>query len=151
MIREGTHEDVPRLMPLVEEFHVAAKLDRFASFDGSAWGPWLEKCAEEPKLLLLVIEDGGEFAGFLTAIEADAYWNPAIKFVTEAAMWVDKGSRGKGLGKGLIKAMMGWAKDRGAGFVASGAAQRLNPKAVGNLLAGCGFTLEEKIYTRRIS
>lgn len=153
MIRPATMDDMPELMRMVEDFHHAAQLKKWATFEDSAtgWANWFARCMGGDTSLCLLAEIDGKAHGFATALEAPAYWNPSIKTVCETTLWVDPKARGSGIGTTLVEAIAKWAKERGASVVAAGASVDLNSKAMGRMLMKAGFRPAEKIYSRKVA
>lgn len=152
-IREATQADTVRVLPLARQFHFAARLKRFATFEDSTdgWINWLDRCIDGVDGLCCVAEDEGRIIGFCTAVVGAAFWNPAVRFVQETAVWVDEEHRGKGAGTGLVVAIEEWAERMGCDMVAAGASQGLkNPKDMRRVLTGRGYQLEERHYIKRL-
>lgn len=152
MIRKATEADMPELMRMAFEFHKAAHLRRYASFEESEehWRAFLAKSISgDPWLCIMA--DGPMEAGFACALRFGAYWNPTIEVVNELALWVDRKSRGAGIGGQLIEAIATWAAGHKVKLVSAGSSAALHPKAMGSMLLKHGFELDEKIYSRRVA
>jgi len=152
MIRPAKLEDVLSLMPLTKEFHYAAGAKRDALYEDSMehWARWLITCITDPTKLCLLAEESGSPVGFLTAISAPVFWNPAVKVAAETVLWVTPSARGSGVGSALVQNLVNWAKEQGCSIVSAGANSKLGTKTVGKLLRKNGFELEEKIYAKRL-
>lgn len=152
-IREATVADTIRILPLAKQFHFAARLKRFSPFEESTegWVNWLDRCIEGQDALCCVAEDDGRVVGFCTAVVNGAFWNPAVRFAQETALWVDPEHRGRGAGSGLVSAIEAWASNLGVDMVSAGASQGLkNPKDMRRVLTGRGYQLEERHYIKRL-
>lgn len=151
MITEATIDDVPQLVELWRDFHIASHLRRFASYESSvdSLHAWFTRAIEHPDMLCLLAVEGEQVVGFFVGGLGAAYWNPAVRFGQEFAVWVAPGARGLGYGTGMIELFSAWAQKRGAQFVGAGSASANEPKAIGRLLRRLGFTLEERIFIRR--
>ena len=155
MIREARHDDIPRLMELAREFHIAGRARPLPSFEDSEghWQQWFTTCIDHDAATCFVAADPSQGAiptGFMTAVLVPAFYNPTVFFAQETALWVTEGSRGRGLGGELVEALVEWGEKLGAVQAAAGSRQQLSPKAVGKVLRKHGFELDEKIYTREI-
>ncbi|NJK31132.1 MAG: GNAT family N-acetyltransferase [Deltaproteobacteria bacterium] len=153
MIREATPEDTPRLLVLAKAFHYAARLKRFAAFEESveSWAAWIDSCTERLDAVCLLSEDDeGRVQGFATAVLTGAFWNPAVRFVQETALWVDPEARGKGHGSQLLSAVEEWARKQGVQLAAAGASQGCQPKAMRRMLERSGYALEERMYLKHL-
>lgn len=152
-VREATQSDLPELMRLAFDFHKAARLKRHALFEESreSWERWLRTCIASPDALSLVADEGDDTLGaFCCAICFPAYWNPTVKVANELTLWVSPETRGKGVASEMINRLSVWAKQKGASLVAVGSTVYLEPKAMKKLMLKHGFSLEERVYSKRV-
>ena len=111
-IRAATVEEVARL-PALYDWLFAPPGSKPASWDERRAGVALAEAIESHDSCVLVADDGGELIGFCTGYQ-DMH---SVRFgyrawVEDLAVHPDR--RSEGVGKALLDAMMGWARERGA-------------------------------------
>jgi GNAT superfamily N-acetyltransferase len=109
-IREAEYADTDTLAPMILQAAAHQQLldpHRYGLVDDlkTNYRRWFGKLAEDPRMVVLVAEDGAEILGFLMAsVEKD----PPIYRVGEYAvihdMWVNEAHRNRRVGASLIKA-----------------------------------------------
>jgi ribosomal protein S18 acetylase RimI-like enzyme len=72
---------------------------------------WWEARARQDGDVLYVAADGDELVGMAGG------FHPEPDVVMVWGMWVAPGSRGRGLARALVEAVIGWARERGAATV----------------------------------
>ena len=111
-VRAATHEDIDRVIPMY---------DWLFAPPGSVPGAWDERRAavalgdaiDSHDAAILVADDAGELVGLCTVYQ-DMH---SVRFGYRAwveDLAVDPGRRSEGIGKALLDAAMGWARERGA-------------------------------------
>jgi len=119
-IRQATTEDIPRIQCLyrqLDEHHVDLLPEIFQTAEGNAREDSLisQWIMDEDADYLLAVE-GGEIVGFVNVRKSShpqyPMFRPHDHVMIENAV-VKRNHRGRGIGRALFEAAMGWAEDRG--------------------------------------
>jgi GNAT superfamily N-acetyltransferase len=101
----------------------------------------------EDGLCIVDAEEDGTHLGGVGAIKAPFFFNHAKSFAYERFWWVVPGDRGKGVGKGLLKAIHEAAKDAGCEYLMM---ISLNDLTVDGMYKQLGFTEVEHAHLKRL-
>lgn len=111
VIRAGTAEDVPAVLPMVRtlcDLHQARDPERFKVRPDvlDRYAAWLPARAADPRSVFLVAQrDDGTLAGFTVGTvepEIPIFWVPECGWVHD--VWVEPAERGHGVGARLVEA-----------------------------------------------
>jgi GNAT superfamily N-acetyltransferase len=143
-IRETTEDD----WAAVRDVRLRALAEAPLAF-GSTFGRERDRTEEEWRRwagrgrtgegVLFVADEGGRFVGLAGGYpEAEADEDEAqAQAIHLVSMWVDPAHRGEGLGRCLVEAVVGWARDRGARVVNLSVTDANDPAIA--LYTACGF------------
>jgi ribosomal protein S18 acetylase RimI-like enzyme len=144
IIRRATRADVPalgRLGALLVETHHDFDKKRFIpatpqTSDGYGW--FLGSQLEEPEVVVLVAEQGGEVTGYAYAgVEGRDYMSLRGPAGVLHDILVDPAHRGRGIGRKLLDAALEFLREHGAPRVVLSTAE--HNEAAQRLFAGAGF------------
>jgi hypothetical protein len=108
MIRFAEAADLPRLMPLLRDFHASSSVSLIPFDEEETWRQLVEAhYAPNEKKIILVSDVGGKITGLLIAFTAQVFFSKATK-AFEAVWWVDPHYAKSGVK--LFKAYEFWAK-----------------------------------------
>jgi GNAT superfamily N-acetyltransferase len=156
MIRHATRDDMPALMGLAEQFYCthgsAHRCGPGARWEAchQDWEDWIASTIDAELGRLLIAEDGGDPVGFLLGLIHPAPWCKALLTGYVSVVWVDPDSRSSGVASGMVDRFEREAKKAGAAQVTGGSSMWFKSKAMGRLLTGRGYRLEEKYYLLRL-
>ena len=111
IIREATQEDIVQMLPLLEQLFAIEEDFKFdPDTQSRGLGLMLDGCGKHKTVKLACL--GSRVIGMCTAQTRISTAQGRICAVVEDLV-VDKGHRGKGLGRQLLAAIEGWARARG--------------------------------------
>jgi GNAT superfamily N-acetyltransferase len=115
------YEQLCELFEEVDILHREARPEIFRKQDGPARSrERLSHLINGPTETILVAERGGRLLGLAVVLESPGSINPLHvprRVVEILTIVVRKSARGQGIGRALIGASLGWAKQRGADHV----------------------------------
>jgi GNAT superfamily N-acetyltransferase len=109
-IREAEYADTDKLAPMILQAAAHQQLldpQRYGLVDDlkANYRRWFGKMAEDPRMTVLVAEDGAEVLGFLIAsVEKDPPIYKLGEYGVIHDMWVNEAHRNHGVGASLVKA-----------------------------------------------
>ena len=111
-IRPASKEDADVVLSMVE----ALKPDDISTRK-RAWDEAFPRFVRSPDHLILVAETGGKIVGFASATKILTF-EVSRPFLTIDMVWVDPEHRSRGVGKALVTACIGFARQKGCVHVA---------------------------------
>jgi GNAT superfamily N-acetyltransferase len=116
MIRPATHEDIPRLVAMGEQFIADSEYWRFVACDPERMGITCAWLINNETNALLVDADNERIAGMIGLV---TYTHPVsgAMVATELFWWVDPEARDGRRGLRLLRAAEAWAKAAGAACI----------------------------------
>lgn len=135
MIREATHDDLPRVVELGAAFHAMCPYSGFP-LDREAFAEFAARLIDGGVILL---SDDGMIGGLLSPL----YFNPSIVMGAELFWYAGT------TGKALREAFEAWARDRGAqGVQFSGLADE-RQAAIRRVFERAGYAPAEQAFFKR--
>jgi len=116
-------EDVPKVVPLLEEFFYLSKMGLVGSFNKLYVSSLLNSLLGNPSAFLHVACDKDEIIGVLIALAAPSMFDEHLECY-EQVWFVDKKYRGTSIGVRLLYDMNKWAKETGCKYVSMGSAEQ---------------------------
>ena len=111
-------------------------LAREEAFTDEIWRDRARRGAAGQDGVTFVAEDGDRWVGLATGLREAGDDSRRERFVL-VGMFVDPGARGRGVGSGLVQAVAGWARERGAARMYLEVTITNRPAI--RLYQGCGF------------
>lgn len=114
MIREATHDDVPRLVDLARVMHAEAPNFRDLPFDGDRLAATLRGLVNNPRGFAWLLEDeDGETVGALVALAVPHFFSPSLVSCDLGLFVLPERRGGMGVVR-LLNAYRAWSHEIGA-------------------------------------
>ena len=146
MIAQITPDRLADIVPLCQEFHVAAEIP--GEFHSDAWvARWSEFLEEGFGVVLCQQGEEGQPVGMIGGLIAPDPCD-GVLVMQEAFWYVDPGARGVGMK--LLDAFMSVSKALGAGRILVAHTHKLKPRALNRIYRRMGFKPFETMYAKEL-
>ncbi|TPG08323.1 GNAT family N-acetyltransferase [Rhodanobacter glycinis] len=148
MIRNATHDDIPRIVEMAQKFYEQTQHAKHA--------PMKKECAAGLAIItmqqgtMLVAEKDGEVVAMLCAFVDHFTFNDEFLMVNELAFWVDESARGSSVAVRLLKEARRVCKAKGVLFF-NMAALATSPDVTGRIYKAMGLEPIASIYMQVLS
>jgi len=117
-IEMASTPDIPEILGIGEDMHAESSFAHM-TFDRDELAGFLSAAIDLPTLDIILAVGHDRIMGFLICSVVKSYFGPDLT-AQEFAMYVRPEHRGSGAARGLIRAYVEWARDKGAKRVTSG-------------------------------
>ena len=145
-IRKATHDDIPQLLVMGEQFARYAPFDVGFSPEGTA--AFLDVIMDTG--LVLVAEQDETLVGVIVGALSPIWYSPGSLIASELAWWVDPQHRGSRAALQLVKAFEAWAIDSGAKLITLSDLRIGEDYPAGPLFERLGYRVSERAHTKEI-
>lgn len=147
MIRPATLNDVATIVRLGEQFHAEAAWSDIVDYIPDDCAATITGMIESPLGIVLVAEKDGQIIGIAGGILSPVYFNLSHMSGQEMFWWVDPAQR-RGIGRLLLDALEGAARDAGAKSWSMIALDKVHPEIMGRLYRGRGYRPSEHSHIK---
>lgn len=138
MIRQATHNDIPRMVELGRAMHGESPVFCRLTFDADKLAATIATAIDSPAGFAWVSEHDGVLAGGFLAMVAPHWFSPDL-VACDLALFIDPEYRGGMSAVRLISAYVEWAQRRGAALIQIGVMTGVNVDKTEALLHRLGW------------